>query len=242
MRNFAMATVLHQGAGRPRMQNIEILVTSDLPGGMAPFNHDGFTARFHRLSRLSELPLMEGSIMAFVDWLLPEISGLEMCRQLKFSPLTAHAHITMILAEDDPEERRRALRAGADDYIDGPVSREKLLDRVLAGNQRHLAVSTSPILALGDLKMNLSAFQVRWCNTPVPLMPVEFRLLRFFLEHPHRVFTRAQLLTALGKQDKAVDERTIDVRIGRLRRALHNAGAGSPLRTVRSIGYILDVP
>lgn len=242
MRNFAVASVLHKGAGRPRMKNIAILVTSDLPGGMAPFEHDGISARFHRLSNLSELPLIEGSIMAFVDWLLPEISGLEMCRQLKCSPLTAHAHVTMILADDEPEDRRRALRAGADDYIDGPISREKLLDRALAGTQRHFAVSAPQLLTLGDLKMNLSAFQVRWCNTPIPLMPVEFRLLRFFLEHPHRVFTRAQLLTALGKQDPPIDERTVDVWIGRLRRALQKAGAGSPLRTVRSIGYIFDVP
>jgi two-component system phosphate regulon response regulator PhoB len=209
------------------MRHVNIIVTSELAGGMAAFEHGDLLVSFHRWTKPSELPLLEGTIWAFADWVLPDISGLEICRQLRCAPLTAQAHITMVLEEDDFEARRRALRAGADDYMVGPVSRTTVLDRVLT---------------LGDLTIDLSAFQANWRGVPVVLMPNEFRLLRFFVEHPRRVFTRAQLIAALGKQDPPVDERTVDVWVGRLRRALRAAGAGAPLRTVRSLGYVLDKP
>jgi two-component system phosphate regulon response regulator PhoB len=221
------------------MRHIDILLTSDIEGGLAPFRHGELEAVFHRWTSFGELPLLEGALWAFVDWVLPEISGLEVCRRLRCDPLTAQAHVTMILDEDDQEARRRALRTGADDYMVGPIDRAGLLDRVLS-LQLHDHEPAGRALTLGSLTIDLAAFLARWQGKPIPLMPNEFRLLRYFVEHPGRVFTRSQLIAALGKQEPPVDERTVDVWIGRLRRALRAAGAGNPLRTVRSLGYVFD--
>jgi two-component system, OmpR family, phosphate regulon response regulator PhoB len=222
------------------MRHIDILLTSDIEGGSAPFHHGELEAVFHKWTNLGELPLLEGALWAFVDWVLPDLSGLEVCRRLRCDPLTAQAHITMILDEDDPEARRRALRTGADDYMVGPVNRAALLDRVLSLQLRDHEAGAMRAVTLGNLTIDLAAFQARWIGRPIPLMPNEFRLLRYFVEHPGRVFTRSQLIAALGKQEPPVDERTVDVWIGRLRRALRAAGAGNPLRTVRSLGYVFD--
>lgn len=224
------------------MQRVDILLTGELEGGTAPFVHGELEVLFHRWARPSELPLLEGTLWAFVDWVLPEISGLEICRRLRCDPLTAQAHITMMLEEDDQDARRRALRAGADDYMVGPATRTALLDRVLSARPHDHDGAPARNLALGELSIDLAAFQARWRGKAIPLMPNEFRLLRYLVEHPGRVFTRGQLIAALGKQDPPVDERTVDVWIGRLRRALRTAGAGDPLRTVRSLGYVLDQP
>ena len=222
------------------MRHIDILLTSDLEGGMAPFLHGDLEAVFHRWTNIGELPLLEGSLWAFVDWVLPEISGLEICRRLRCDPVTAQAHITMILEEDDQEARRRALRSGADDYMVGPVARRALLDRVLSLQMHDGEAGALRAVTLGGLTVDVAAFQARWQNKPISLMPNEFRLLRYFAEHPGRVFTRSQLIAALGKQEPPVDERTVDVWIGRLRRALKASGVGNPLRTVRSLGYVFD--
>ncbi len=224
------------------MRHLDILLTSELAGGTAPFDHDDMHVTFHHWSKTHELPLLEGALWAFIDWAHPQTSGLEICRRLRCDPLTAQAHITMILDEDDQDARRRALRAGADDYIIGPVARSTVLDRLLSARLQEHGGSPSRSLSLGDLTIDMAAFQARWCGKPIPLMPNEFRLLRYLVEHPGRVFTRAQLIAALGKQEPPVDERTVDVWIGRLRRALRVAGAGDPLRTVRSLGYVLDAP
>ena len=224
------------------MRQIDILLTSEISGGSNPFTHSELQINFHSWSKLGYLPLIDGTIWAFVDWVLPEISGLEICRRLRCDPLTAQAHITMILDEDDDDARRRALRAGADDYLIGPVNRAGLLDRVLSVKLPNYDDGSQRALELGELKVDVAAYQARWMGRPIPLMPNEFRLLRFFVEHPGRVFTRSQLIAALGKQEPAIDERTVDVWIVRLRRALRKAGAGDPLRTVRSLGYILDQP
>ncbi len=224
------------------MRRFDILVTSDVPGGMAPFTHDGLHVSFHKWTSLENLPLIEGSLWAFVDWMLPDIAGIEVCRRLRCNPLTLQAHITIVLDEDDQDARRKALRAGADDYLLGPVTRATILDRILSVKQRDHDVGISKTITLGELSIGLASFQARWQGVPIQLMPNEFRLLRFFVEHPERVFTRSQLIAALGKQDPPVDERTVDVWIGRLRRALHSVGAGEPLRTVRSLGYVLDLP
>ncbi len=209
---------------------------------MEPFVYGDLRVEFHRWNAANGLPSVEGALWAYVDWVLPEMSGLEICRRLRCDPLTAQARVTMVLEEDDGEDRRRALRAGADDYLIGPVNRSSLLDRVLAVPQGDVAAGAVGSIGLGDLTIDLAAFQARWRGRPIPLMPNEFRLLRYFVEHPGRVFTRSQLIAALGKQEPPVDERTVDVWIGRLRRALRTAGAGDLLRTVRSLGYVLDQP
>ncbi|GGY92708.1 winged helix-turn-helix domain-containing protein [Novosphingobium colocasiae] len=222
------------------MRRIDILLTSDLVGGMAPFRHDDLEVALHRWSDPSDLPLIEGALWMFVDWVLPQMSGLELCRRLRADSQTAHAHLTVVLEEDNQEDRKRALRMGADDYIVGPLSRTALLDRVLGANLGEQEIVGIRLIELGGLTVDVAAYQARFESKAIPLMPNEFRLLRYFVEHPGRVFTRTQLIAALGKQEPAIDERTVDVWIGRLRRALKAAGAGNPLRTVRSLGYVFD--
>lgn len=224
------------------MRRIDILLTSEIEGGFASFVHGDLEIHIHHWKTMRDLPLIEGSLWVFVDWVLEDISGLELCRRFRCDPATAQAHITMILDDDDNDARRRALRAGADDYMVAPVNRTAILDRVLSLRTHDYESNTLRSITLGDLTMDLSGFQARWCGKRVALMPNEFRLLRYLAEHPGRVFTRSQLISALGKQEPPVDERTVDVWIGRLRRALREAGAGDLLRTVRSLGYVLDHP
>jgi len=160
---------------------------------------------------------------------------------LRCDPLTAQARVTMVLESDDLDSRKQALRAGADDYLLGPLTRAAILDRLM-GSLPVERNELAPSLQWDHLAIDVAAFQARWRGKHLALMPNEFRLLRYFVEHPGRVFTRAQLIAALGKQEPQIDERTVDVWIGRLRRALRAAGAGDPVRTVRSLGYILDQP
>jgi two-component system, OmpR family, phosphate regulon response regulator PhoB len=227
--------------GAPTMHSVDVLLTSELEGGTDPFVHGDLQITFHKWYGNGEVPLIEGTLWAFVDWVLPGISGIEICRRLRCEPLTAHAHITLVV-EDDQDTKRQAMRGGADDYMVGPIDRRKLLDRILSQNLRTAASGMRRTLELADLTIDLTAFQARWKDKPLPLRPNEFRLLRYFVEHPGRVFTRSQLIAALGKQDSPVDERTVDVWIGRLRRALRAAGANDPLRTVRMLGYVFDKP
>jgi len=223
------------------MRQIDILLTDTLPGGQEGFAHGDLRVVFHAWDWAAPLPLLDGSPWAFVGWLLPDLSGLELCRRLRADAQTEDAHITMVLEDDDAEAKRRALRAGADDYIIGPIDRAAVLDRVLSGQ---LADREAPgrTLRLGDLSLDLAALQARWKDKAVALMPNEFRLLRYLMEQPGQVFSRAQLIAALGKHDQPIDERTVDAWVSRLRRALREAGAGYPLRTVRSLGYVLDRP
>lgn len=224
------------------MRHIDILLTGELGGGREAFTHSDLRVVFHRWKSQGPMPLMEGQPWAFVDWVLPEMSGLELCRRLRCADaLGPNAHITMILEEDDAEIKRRALRAGADDYIMGPLDRNALLDRVLSVQlPEHDAPAR--VLKLGDLSLDLAALQARWRERALILMPNEFRLLRYLMEQPGHVFSRQQLITALGKHDQPIDERTVDAWVSRLRRALRDVGAGTPLRTVRSLGYVLDRP
>ena len=224
------------------MIKTHVLLFQPLEGGAAKFVSDTFEIDFHVSSDLAVVPLADGALWAFVDWILPDFSGLEACRRLRCDPRTAQAHVTMALEEDSPDDRRRALRAGADDYLIGPLTRTAILDRILSGSGQETEFVAREIIKLGDLTVENSAFRALWRDKPIPLMPNEFRLLRYFVEHPGRVFSRTQLIAALGKQTPAIDERTVDVWVGRLRAALRNAGAGDQLRTVRSLGYVLDTP
>ena len=224
------------------MRQINVLVTSEIAGGIDGFVHGDIRIEFHKWTPAADLPLLEGALWAFVDWVTPSLSGLEVCRRLRCAPVTAQAHITMVLETDDLDDGRRALRAGADDYVAGPITRTVILDRVLSLQPSEWDNSIARVLTFGDLTIDQAAFRARWQGKALPLKPNEFRLLRFFVEHPGRVFTRSQLIAALGKQEAEIDERTVDVWIGRLRRALRSAGAGESLRTVRSLGYVLDKP
>ncbi|WP_374406450.1 response regulator transcription factor [Pelagerythrobacter sp.] len=221
---------------------ITIFLTDGLADTLDDFEHDGMRFVFTRLHADGPRQLVEGPIWAFVDWVLDDLAGLEMCRRLRADPRTGEAHVTMVLESDDAEDRRRALRAGADDYMIGPLDRRSVLDRVLALQSHRPGHRSTQRIELGDLSIDLTALQARWAGQAIRLRPNEFRLLRFFAENPNRVHSRADLIGGLGKLDPPIDERTVDVWIGRLRRALKAAGAGDPLRTVRSLGYVFDAP
>lgn len=177
----------------------------------------------------------------FVDWLLPDTSGLEVVRRLREAGPTRRAHITMVLDSPDSEDRRRALKAGADDYMTGPLDPHKLVER-LARYEAGATAEPAPRASLrnGDLAIDLAAHQLRYRGAPVPLRPNEFRLLVHFMEHPDQVFSRTALIERLGKGAEALDERTVDVWIGRVRRTLAAHGAPDPFRTVRTLGYVMD--
>jgi two-component system phosphate regulon response regulator PhoB len=224
------------------MDVINIFLTNELGDKLEEFFHDSCRFTFDRLDADGPKRLVDGPMWAFIDWVMDDLAGLEMCRRLRADPRTSDAHVTMVLEEDDGEDRRRALRAGADDYMVGPLDRKKVLDRVLAlrsrGGERHAASR----FERGPLSIDMAALQARWDGCAIVLRPNEFRLLRFFAENPNRVLSREDLINGLGKREPAIDERTVDVWVGRLRRAIRNAGGGNPLRTVRSMGYVFDLP
>lgn len=223
------------------MDVITIFLTNELGETLEDFVHDQRRFVFERLGLDGPRRLIEGPMWAFLDWVMDDLAGLEMCRRLRADPRTFEAHVTMVLEADNVEDRRRALRAGADDYVVGPLTRNAVLDRVLALQSRgpaHRALSRSDH---GALSIDMAALQARWNGEPIALRPNEFRLLRFFAENPNRVLSREDLINGLGKREPPIDERTVDVWIGRLRRAIRAAGGGNPLRTVRSLGYVFDL-
>ena len=168
------------------------------------------------------------------------MDGIEACRRVKEDPVLSQVKVVILTGSDDPRTRDLAMDAGADDYVVGPVDRTAVLDRVLALGTGRVAQASARPFVLGDLEIDLPALQARWRQQPIPLRPNEFRLLRFFAENADRVLGRTELIDGLGKQDPPIDERTVDVWIGRLRRALREVGAGEPIRTVRSLGYVYD--
>jgi two-component system, OmpR family, phosphate regulon response regulator PhoB len=178
-------------------------------------------------------------VWCFIDWLLPETSGLEMCRRLRSSPATADSHITLAIEENDLESRRRALKAGADDYLIGPMTESALLARLsvpfVSGDATE---SLSP--KSSGINIDMAAHQARWQGKPIALGLNEFHLLIHFVEKSGQVLTRTQLIELQGKNCEAIDERTVDVWVGRLRRALRKQGMPDPIRTVRSMGYVFD--
>ncbi|MBE5075070.1 response regulator transcription factor [Erythrobacteraceae bacterium E2-1 Yellow Sea] len=223
------------------MSVVNIFLTNQEVESFEPFEHDGARFVFSRLSSNGPAILLDGPVWAFVDWVMDDLAGLEMCRRLRANPQTSSAHITMVLEDDNLEFRKRALQAGADDYIIGPLSRSAVLDRVLAlrvGKSERHAIDRYDY---GDLVIDMAALRAYWRSRAIDLRPNEFRLLRFLAENSNRVLTREELIAGLGKEDPPIDERTVDVWIGRLRRAIISAGGGNPLRTIRSMGYVFDL-
>ena len=175
-----------------------------------------------------------------LDWMLPNVSGIEVCRQLRRSPSTRAVPIIMLTARGEETDRVRGLNSGADDYVVKPFSPSELIARLRAVIRRAQPSAGEDVLGYADLRMDLVAHRVTRNGAPVHLGPTEFRLLRHFLQYPGRVFSREQLLDRVWGQDSEVEIRTVDVHIRRLRKALNADGGGDLLRTVRSVGYALD--
>jgi two-component system phosphate regulon response regulator PhoB len=178
--------------------------------------------------------------VVILDWMIDSLSGIEVCRRLRRLPATAAVPILMLTARAEETDRIRGLETGADDYMVKPFSPRELVARVRALLRRLRPALASGVLAFGGLEMDTSAHRVARDGRPLQLGPTEFRLLRHFLQNPGRVFSREQLLNAVWGRDTDVEERTVDVHVRRLRRAINADGEPDLIRTVRSAGYSLD--
>jgi len=178
--------------------------------------------------------------IVLLDWMLPLISGIEVCRQIRRAPETRALPVVMLTARGEEGDRVRGLNSGADDYVVKPFSLGELIARLRAVIRRAQPSVTEEVLRFADVAMDLAAHRVMRAAKPVHLGPTEFRLLRYLLHHPGRVFSREQLLDAVWGQDVYVEARTVDVHIRRLRKALNADGGADIVRTVRSAGYALD--
>ena len=179
--------------------------------------------------------------LVVLDWMLPKVSGVEVCRRLRTRAETRNLPIIMVTARGEESDRIRGLDTGADDYIVKPFSTTELVARIRAVLRRIRPGLADDRVRHGDLVIDRAAHRVKRGVREVHLGPTEFRLLDYLMQHPGRVFSREQLLDAVWGSDVYVEARTVDVHIGRLRKALNGAADGDPIRTVRSAGYSLDV-
>lgn len=178
--------------------------------------------------------------LLILDWMLPGLSGIELCRRIRSRPQSEHLPIVMLTARGEETERVRGLATGADDYVTKPFSTPELMARVRAILRRASPEVVSTLLKAGDIELDRSTHRVRRGGRDVRLGPTEFRLLEFLMQSPGRVFSREQLLDGVWGRDVYVDERTVDVHIGRLRKAINRGRAKDPIRTVRGSGYAFD--
>ncbi len=188
------------------------------------------------LTRISEAP----PDLVLLDWMLPVMSGIEVCRQIRRRQDTRDLPVIMVTARTDDQDAVRGLNTGADDYITKPFNMEALLARMRALLRRAGGVSTKGTLSFHDITLDQSAHRVTRNGRAVHLGPTEYRLLEFFLQHPRRVFSREEVLDSVWGPDIHVEPRTVDVHIRRLRKAINGEAELDVVRTVRAAGYALD--
>jgi len=186
--------------------------------------------------------LNEQPDLIILDWMLPNLSGIEICRQIRQNNDIKTLPIIMLTAKGEESERVRGLETGADDYVIKPFSPSELIARVKAVLRRSHPEKSEDVLEFEDISMNLQEHRVSRAGASIHLGPTEYRLLRVFLEKPGRVFSREQLLDRVWGRDIYVEARTVDVYIRRLRKALQLPGSNNLIRTVRASGYSIDVP
>ncbi|WP_292050995.1 MULTISPECIES: phosphate regulon transcriptional regulator PhoB [unclassified Brevundimonas] len=179
--------------------------------------------------------------LVLLDWMLPKLSGIELCRRIRAKAETRNLPIIMLTARGEETDRVRGLDTGADDYMTKPFSMTELTARMRAVLRRLRPGLADDRVNHADIVMDRVAHRVSRAGKEVHLGPTEFRLLDHFLKHPGRVFSREQLLDAVWGSDVYVEARTVDVHVGRLRKALNVDGTVNPIRTVRSAGYSLDL-
>jgi two-component system, OmpR family, phosphate regulon response regulator PhoB len=180
--------------------------------------------------------------LVLLDWMLPLVSGLEVCRRIRRSPQTRSLPVVILTARGEEPDRVRGLDSGADDYVVKPFSTSELVARLRAVMRRAHPNAAQDVLRFADIELDTAAYRVVRAGTGIHLGPTEFRLLRYLMMHPQRVFSREQLLDAVWGHDIYVEARTVDVHIRRLRKALNIEGTEDVVRTVRSAGYALDRP
>jgi two-component system phosphate regulon response regulator PhoB len=178
--------------------------------------------------------------LVVLDWMLPKAPGIEVCRRLRARQDTRNTPIVMLTARTEESDRIRGLDVGADDYLTKPFSMNELLARLRAVMRRIRPGLAEDKVTTGDIVMDRVSHRVKRGSRDVHLGPTEFRILDHLMQHPGRVFSREQLLDAVWGSDVYVEARTVDVHIGRLRKALMVGDESDPIRTVRSAGYALD--
>ena len=179
--------------------------------------------------------------LVLLDWMLPKVSGIEVCRRLRGRPETRNLPVIMLTARGEESDRVRGLDTGADDYLTKPFSMTELIARIRAVLRRIRPGLADDRVGHGDIVIDRVAHRVKRSGKEVHLGPTEFRLLGHFMRHQGRVFSREQLLDAVWGSDVYVEARTVDVHVGRLRKALNVEESANPIRTVRSAGYSLDL-
>ena len=215
----ALATLLSYNLEK---EGYKVVVASDGEEGMLQIDE-----------RLPDLVLL--------DWMLPKLSGIEVCRRIRGRSETRNLPIIMLTARGEESDRIRGLDTGADDYLTKPFSMTELTARIRAVLRRIRPGLADDRINHGDIVIDRVAHRVRRAGLEIHLGPTEFRLLDHFMQHPGRVFSREQLLDAVWGSDVYVEARTVDVHVGRLRKALNVDGTVNPIRTVRSAGYSLDL-
>ncbi len=231
------------------MQNSKasVLIVEDEPDISEVIRYNLSRAGYHVRNTLDG---EEGLIMIkeekpdvlILDWMLPSVSGLEICRALRRQKDTRDIGIIMLTARGEELDRVQGLESGADDYISKPFSPAELVARVASVLRRSKPVTSQEALMYADIEMDLTTFRVKRSGRYISLGPTEYRLLRHFLENPKRVYSREQLLDAVWGPDIVVEARTVDVHIRRLRKALNSENGADLIRTVRSAGYALEKP
>lgn len=202
---------------------------------------EGFAVECVARGDEAELRLAETAPdLVILDWMLPGVSGLELCRRLRAKEETRGLPIIMLTARGEESERVRGLSVGADDYVVKPFSVPELMARVRSLLRRAKPERVAVRLAAGDIDLDRETRRVRRAGRDIHLGPTEFRLLEYLLEKPGRVFSRAQLLDSVWGMTAEIDERTVDVHVGRLRKALVRGRERDPIRTVRGAGYSFD--
>lgn len=178
--------------------------------------------------------------LVLLDWMLPGASGIELAKRMKADEITADVPIVMLTARGEEEDKVSGLEAGADDYVTKPFSPRELIARIKAVLRRYQPEKSSDWVQVGGLALSVASHQVMAGDTPVDIGPTEFKLLAFLLNHPERVYSRAQLLDHVWGRDSFVEERTVDVHILRLRKALAPVERDHLVQTVRGVGYRLS--
>ena len=177
--------------------------------------------------------------LLLLDWMLPKVSGIEICRRIRVGTANPNLPIIMLTARGEESDRIRGLDTGADDYVTKPFSTTELMARVRAVLRRIRPGLNDDKVLVGDIEVDRVAHRVMRNGNEIHLGPTEFRLLDYFIQHPGRVFSREQLLDSVWGSEVYVEARTVDVHVGRLRKALRQNGGEDPIRTVRSAGYAL---
>ncbi|MEO0542971.1 MAG: phosphate regulon transcriptional regulator PhoB [Pseudomonadota bacterium] len=227
----------------PAAPNIMVVEDEEALSVLLRYNleAEGYTVDTVLRGDEAELALQEKTPdLLILDWMLPGVSGIELCRRLRARSSSTQVPIIMLTARGEESERIRGLTTGADDYVVKPFSTPELMARVKAMLRRARPEIVADVLKVGDIELDRETHRVYRNSHEIRLGPTEFRLLEFFLQAPGRVFSRAQLLDGVWGENIYVDDRTVDVHIGRLRKSINVGRLRDPIRTVRGAGYALE--